>query len=388
MKKHIKSIVVLTAICALVSVLMAVTNYFTALIIEKNKLASANKALLVVFPDGKGFEEVDISKYDLPEGIRKAYSEESGGHVFEIETTGYKPGLVIMCGISADGTVTGATYLESAETNGAEKTYGDKLKGKTLSDIDGVDIVSGSTKTTEAYKKAVKDALGAKEVIGGGNVDFRTEEEIFNDNLSAALPEAEGKFTNYLITEQLSKDYSVYKADNGKGFVFVSGESFVATDVGGAVVSDAADDIKTAVEADAKKLIASSMTETDITKYENMPATVDKAYKTTSGNYVFKMHANGYSATNKYAQVKEPIYIDVAITKDVKIISCITASQKESDGYGAACGKPSYYEKFNGTDAQTYTKVDAINGATITTNAYMNAIKNAFEAVKILEGGK
>ena len=46
-----------------------------------------------------------------------------------------------------------------AETVGVEKSYGDRFRDVTLGAIDGVDTVSGATRTSEAYKNAVKDAL-------------------------------------------------------------------------------------------------------------------------------------------------------------------------------------------------------------------------------------
>ena len=48
MKKSVKSILVLVTICAVVSVLMALTNSITAPIIDKNAQATANAALLEV----------------------------------------------------------------------------------------------------------------------------------------------------------------------------------------------------------------------------------------------------------------------------------------------------------------------------------------------------
>ena len=74
------------------------------------------------------------------------------------------------------------------------------------------------------------------------------------------------------------------------------------------------------------------------------------------------------------------------MTENGKIIACQTVSQKESEGYGAACGEPSFYSQFNGKDETNYSEIDAISGATITTNAYKTAIAKAFETLKILKG--
>ncbi len=390
MKNHLKSVITLTAICAVVSILMAATNYITAPIIEQRKSEAANAALKQVLPDGEGFEELNINDYELPETITKAYSEKNGGYVFELTTKGYSTDMVIMCGINADGAVVGATYLSGGETHSIKETYGERFKGKTFDDVESVDTKSGSTLTTTAYKYAIKDALGAKAIIGGGSVDLRTEEEILSDNLSAALPDGEGKFSLQLLTAPIDSGYTVYKADNGKGLVFVKDETFIGVDEKGNVVSQIAEDVKKDITAHARFVLNDKLTEIDITKLKDkLPSNIDKVYKASNGNYVFNIHANGYGITgDRYSRSNEPIKIDVSVTKKGKIISCITVSQKESEGIGDACAKPSFFTQFDGKNATDYTDVDAISGATITTNAYMNAIKSVFDAVKILEGGK
>lgn len=72
MNKHMKSVISLTAICAAVSLLLAVTNYVTAPIIEKQQSAAANEALYQVMPDGEDFQAVDLTKYELPDRDRKS----------------------------------------------------------------------------------------------------------------------------------------------------------------------------------------------------------------------------------------------------------------------------------------------------------------------------
>ena len=90
-------------VCIVITLALAVTNSITAPIIEKNENAAANDALLVVMPDGKSFEKLDISGYTLPATVVEAYKAEAGGYVIKLETTGYASGFVIMCGVGADG---------------------------------------------------------------------------------------------------------------------------------------------------------------------------------------------------------------------------------------------------------------------------------------------
>ena len=187
MKKSLHSTLVLVCICAAVSLILAVTNAVSAPIIKENQAAAANQALLVVLPEGRDFTPVDLSTYTLPATVTEAWSEANGGYVFTLNTTGYAPDLIIMCGIRADGTVSGAVCLSSGETLGYEKTYGEKFRGLDADTVAGVDAVSGATRTTAAYRAAVQDALSAAIILSGGSVDIRTEEEILADNLSAAL---------------------------------------------------------------------------------------------------------------------------------------------------------------------------------------------------------
>ncbi len=110
--------------------------------------------------------------------------------------------------------------------------------------------------------------------------------------------------------------------------------------------------------------------------------------KTASGNYVFELHAAGFGINGDqyYYPSGEYINIKVSVTADGKILACETVSQKETDGIGSACAEEKFYSQFNGKNETNYGEIDAIGGATITTNGYKTGVSKVFEAVKILEG--
>jgi len=390
MKKSFKSIAVLTAICAVISLMLAATNAITAPIIEKNQNAAANEALLVVMPDGKDFEKMDLSSFTLPATVNEAYKEAGGGYVVKLTTAGYGAGFVIMCGVKADGTVSGAVCLSSNETLGYEKTFGENFTGKNSEAVDAVDSISGATKTTVAYRNAVKDAINAATILGGGSVDIRSEEEILADNLTAAPPAGEGKFTKLFLTEVIEGIDAVYTADNGKGAVCVIGEQFIGVDENGTVVSGAEGDVAANVSSQMAVLGASEETEIDLTAYSDLPSTLVSATKTATGNYVLEMKGAGYGINggdDYHPASGEYIVIRVSMTKDGKIIDCLTVSQAETPNFGAACADEAFYGQFVGKTEADYETIDGISGATLTTNGYKKAILRAFESVKILEGG-
>ena len=383
MKKSIKNIAVLVCICAVVSVLLAVTNALTAPLIAENEAKKANEALLNVMPEGN-------STYTLPATVKEAYRAENGGYVIRLQTTGYSSGFVIMCGIMPDGTVSGAVCLASTETLGYEKTFGDHFKGKNRETVDSVDTVSGATKTTGAYRAAIKDALNAAIILGGGEVDIRTEEEVLRDHLSAALPEADGEFEKLFLTEMLDGVDAVYTAKNGFGFVCVIGENFVGLDANGTVMSGVSEELSAIASAAIEKILASETFDIALSDYEDLPSALIFAKKTATGNYVMELRGAGYGILggNEYHPASgEYIVIRGSMTGDGTIIDCLTVSEEETDGLGSACAEEWFYGQFIGKTEENYQNVDAISRATITTNGYQKAIENAFICVKIFEGG-
>ncbi len=392
--KQIKSVVILVCICAIVSVALAVTNVITTPIIENNQNAAANEALLQVMPQGKDFQKLDISGFTLPDSVNEAYSEAGGGYVIRLTVSGYNPGMNIMCGVNADGTVSGALCLSSSETLGIEKTFGQNFVGKDAAGVDAVDTISSATMTTAAYRNAVKDSLNAAIILGGGTADLRSEEEILQDNLSAALPAAEGKFSKLFIAEVvegMDQINAIYQADNDKGYVCLVGEQFVALDGSGVVIGEASAEVKTNVEAVIAVLSASVVSDLDVSGYEGLPSQLVSVQKTESGNYIIEIKAAGYGimySDDPYQPGSgEYIYVRVAVTPDGKIIDCLTLSQAETANIGDVCAKESFYGQFDGKTEADYQEIDAISGATVTTDGYKKAIGRVFEIVKILEGG-
>lgn len=382
MKKSVQSTLVLVAICAVMAVLLALTNSITAPIIKQNQDAAANEALLVVMPEGEGFEKMDVSSYTLPATVTEVYKEANGGYVVTLTTAGYGSGFVIMCGVSADGTVTGAVCLASTETLGYEKTFGESFTGKDAAGVDAVDTISGATKTSSAYKNAIKDALNTAIILGGGSVDLRDPAQILNDNLSAALPAGEGKFTKLFIAEVIEGIDAVYTADNGKGYVFVIGEEFIPVDESGNTDNTT---VKTAYDI----LVASATEVIDLTAYAETLKYVTSAKKTATGNFIFEVKGPGYGIVggDEYHPASgEYIIVRVSMTPDGKIIDTFTVSQEESKGIGDACADEKFYGQFDGKTESDYKNIDAISGATLTTNGYLKAIERAFEALNTLKG--
>lgn len=392
--KKFMPIVVLSAICVAVTLLLAVVNMFTAPVIKAAADKKANETLAVVLPEGTDFEEVDLSTVELPTTVTKAFRETNGkGYVFEITSAGYKSGLVIMCGLDSEGKITGSKYTASSETYGAEIKLDGMYNGQTPDSFEP-QAVSGATKTSGGYRDAIKAALDAYVIMSGGTVDLRDENTIIQDNCNLALG-TEGKiFEKWFATEEIGVD-ALYVTDGGVvvliygDYVGITADGTVSTEGVNAETGE-----KEAIgdgayaTANSAFITYSSAALTEVTLPEGVHKNVLKAYVTESGNYVFELQAAGYGIKgDKYVRSNEYILLKVAISADGKILSTLTVSQKESEGIGDVCAGPDYYERFNGSDSATYNDVENISGATVTSEGYKEAIGYAFEAYEIIKGG-
>lgn len=74
---------------------------------------------------------------------------------------------------------------------------------------------------------------------------------------------------------------------------------------------------------------------------------------------------------------------------DGVIEQCKTLLHAETSGLGSKTAEDPYRNQYCKKSAETLGEVDAITGATISSNAYKNAIEDAFKAYDIVtEAGK
>lgn len=388
-KKSLKDVIVLVAICVVFGTILAVVNSITAPIIAERLEGAANQAYEAVMPGAAGFEDVDLTAYELPATVKEAKRETSGkGFAIKLEIKGYDNGMIIIVGVSSEGVVTGATCIESKETNGVEKSYGDKFLNKDLDGAKAVDTVAGSTLTSTAYRTVVVDAINASTILGGGSADLRTEEEILRDNLMAALPDGGESFTKMFMVEVVEGVDKIYVADNGAGYVCVIGEEFIGVTADGTALGESEN--KAVAEAAIAIVSATGdLTAIDITTLEGISKLVTSVEKTNSGNYVVKLNAEGYGIKgDHYIASGKYIEMIVSISKDGKIIDSQTLSQEETPGYGDLKLKDGAYNmEFIGKTEAEAGEVDVKNGATFTSDGYKKAILNAFKVYTIIEGG-
>ena len=407
-KSNLMPPIVLSAICLIVALILALINSVTAPIIKEAQNQAANAALIEVLPEGKNFSEISLDE-NYPASITKGYKAD-GGFVFQANVTGKSSGLIIMIGIDTEGKIVATKVIAEQETDsydvnvfplvsGTDGAY----KDMTLDSFEPF-LVSGATLTSKAYGEAIKAALQAFAIANGGEVDIRTPEQIIQDSCNTALGTTDVKFNKWFATEVLVGIDAVYEAQDGSGRVFVIGESFVGVKTDGTIVGDVADP-ETVLTAN-ETVSVSTLTELTALPEGVKTKTVKKVFVTNTGNYIFELEAQGYDVLMGYGQ-NIPIKIKLAISADGKIIDCVTVSHNESKGYGDVCATDEYYDQFIGASSSEINvsvkepdlhadliapecdDIGVIASATFTTYGYQKAIKTAFEAFELInsEGG-
>lgn len=100
-----------------------------------------------------------------------------------------------------------------------------------------------------------------------------------------------------------------------------------------------------------------------------------KAYDNAGhlNGFVVKSETKGYSST---IEAMTGLGLNLEIT-NVKILS-----QNETPGLGTRVTEPEFLEQFKGKDLASFSKVDTITGATISSSAVIKAVQNKIAELK------
>lgn len=169
-KSKFAPVIVLTLICVVVALALAIANAFTAPVIERAQAEKTAKILREVYPIQGVFEPIDPETADgaLPESVIEIYKAPDGGYVFKVKVKAFKPDFTVLVGISPDGAVTDTKYLQSSETLSAEDKLDGAYKGVSADGFKA-EIIGGATYTSKGYAQAVEDSLTAFTVMKGGD---------------------------------------------------------------------------------------------------------------------------------------------------------------------------------------------------------------------------
>ena len=183
-KEYIQPVVVLVAICLVMTFALAYVNSITAPIIADNAAKSADAARAELLPAASTFEQYDGDTVVIePDKIyvSDCYVAKGIGMVVTVDTKSFGGILTEMVGIDNTGAITGVKVISHADTKGLgtkahDANYLEQYKGKTelagADNIKGdsaVTFVSGATISSNAVYQGVCAALEQYKTMGGAN---------------------------------------------------------------------------------------------------------------------------------------------------------------------------------------------------------------------------
>ena len=171
MNQSVKSVIVLVAICLVVTSLLAGVNHITAPIIKEKQDAIKYASMYEVLPQAQGFEDIELTA-DMPQTITGIYKETSGnGYVVTAATSSqYSNGdMMFTIGMNGEGKIVDIKLTQYTDSKDFGADYPSKYIGADASSVSGVDTVGGVTYSSTAFKNAVADAFTALSIAGEGN---------------------------------------------------------------------------------------------------------------------------------------------------------------------------------------------------------------------------
>lgn len=168
----LRPVTVLCVICLAVSLVLSVTNWFTAPVIEQADQDRADAARSALLP-ADSFEAVEGEWADITEIYRGITDGKTCGYVMTASVRGYGGSIPVLVAVDGSGTILGVEISNTSETVGLgkkieEPAFKEQFAGLTAAPLtlnEDVQQVAGATISSKAALRAVNAAIDAWQQI-------------------------------------------------------------------------------------------------------------------------------------------------------------------------------------------------------------------------------
>jgi electron transport complex protein RnfG len=130
----------------------------------------------------------------------------------------------------------------------------------------------------------------------------------------------------------------------------------------------------------ARRIIIPQADGFELLDVHDLPKSVTQVYRPTNNKgFILMVTTSGYGGEIK---------LICGIDPDGKVIRSEALAQKETKGLGTPVFEEPHAGQYWGRDKNSIEGVAAISGATITSTAYKNGIRDAFAAYEIVKGAR
>lgn len=381
---------VLTIIAAVVTGALVATESITTPIIQAQAAAAADAARAVVLPAADSFEQVTVD--EMPEGGIDVYEATNGsGYVVTAQAKGYGGMLKVMVGIDSNGLITGTEVLENNETQGlgskvSEHAFMDQYIGKD-STLEGLEVISGTTISSNAFTKAVQNAYQVYAVAAGVEV-AGVEREPITDEVKAEL------FPNVASFQKYAVEGEAYKAGN-EGCIIVTTSAGFAGDITTAIgfdnngaitgvvfteTSETADYGEMYTRASWKDAQVGKTSADELDVISGATITGDALKQNFA--QAFEMLPTLADASLEYEGTAEGYNGTMTVAVGIDSTGAITSVRlvESGDDFVSKVSDEAFTSQFIG---KTSTDgISTISGATVSSTAFIEAVNNALAAQK------
>ena len=376
--------------------------------------------------------DATLTDTELQAPIKMLFSTSSGYVVYTATKHDYSPTLTdteLLVWVGFDCKVKEVKILTWVHGEGTSFTpeFEDAFSGRTEGEMDGVDVITGSTGTSNKVKNSVKAAIDAARAEAAARVERLVEELIGTDaTLYPLAVENPVKLvfessSGYVVYTSTKHDYSPTLTDtellvwldevgrvkevkiltwiHGEGTSFTpefedafSGKTEGEIDGIDAITGSTGtsnkvkNSVKAAVsalksieavriEAAVEELVGADATLTDT----ELQAPIKMLFSTSSGYVVYTATKHDYSPTLTDTELLVWVGFDCKV-KEVKILTWV-------HGEGTSF-TPEFEDAFSGKTEGEVDGVDAITGSTGTSNKVKNSVKAAIAAAMAIKEGE
>ena len=379
-KDNLKSVIVLSAICLIVTAILAVCNFVTAPIIKKQEEAANSAAYGDILPGATNLVEVSGT---FPATVTKMMKDEGGaGYVFEAVATGYtKTPINILVSVDANGKIikfdiTSDPYPES---KGNAADFEALYTGK---DLPPADTIAGCTVSSNAFKAVLNDIFTVFCEYAGVE---KSDEQKLADLYSAIMPNAKDKSGTLTFN-------AIDLPDGAASSIVAVYEPVCKT---GYIVHAKSGDVSLAagVNAYGKVYYLSDLDGNNKLTDSAFASVIDFSAVSNGVVAIYKVgNNNAYIAKSEgYGGVITVCYV---INANGEIVNYATLEQNEeaelhymNSEFGTVIAKPDYAANIVGKDTGTLVEGDIIvAGSSFTSNAVKTCWNDVKEAAAIMNG--
>ena len=367
------------------SVLLAVTNEVTKGPIEQQKLASKMAALNTVLP-GCEYEQIEYEGISDDSALDEIFIGKNAdgsikGYALTANPQGYGGEIPITLGVSEGGYVTQVYVGSLQETQGLGSRVGDDAFKEQFIAIaadpdtlrNDVDTIAGATISSSAFVNAVQEMLTyTKGTLGiephAGDKDaILAEAAAINGGDEGEDAPVETTTNTYDVTGFAPFKVDVTVDSNGKIVSVTVPENNETPGFGADLIAD-----QSVFDALVGQDIATAQIDVKSGATLTSNAINDALKQAASAGESGEGSAKAYDVTG-FA----PFKVEIALDDAGKIVSVSVPENNETPGFGAdLIADQSVFDALVGQDIAT-AQIDVKSGATLTSNAINDALKQA-----------